>query len=221
MLVTGEFIDARTALAWGLVNDVVPAAELQLQAAELAAEALARPALAADRHDPGPDLDRSGRRAVIDVAGDGDRRPDPGLDRPHDLQDPLPVRDDGVDPVAGPDPGRGLGRRAVHPDMAALAELRRQGSGPHETDRAEPAVDARGVGCVGVGCVALKTAEAAQRLTWNTDRSVAVALEGELFDLEPVARRLGEPVVRLAQRVYRRRYSRALRGNANGLARRR
>ena len=32
--------------------------------------------------------------------------------------------------------------------------------------------------------------------------------------------RLGEPVVRLAQRVYRRRYSRALRGNANGLARR-
>jgi enoyl-CoA hydratase/carnithine racemase len=36
MLLTGRMIDARTALAWGLVNDVVPAAELEGAVAALA-----------------------------------------------------------------------------------------------------------------------------------------------------------------------------------------
>jgi enoyl-CoA hydratase/carnithine racemase len=38
MLLTGEFIDARTALAWGLVNDVVPAADLDAAVDALAAK---------------------------------------------------------------------------------------------------------------------------------------------------------------------------------------
>lgn len=37
MLVTGEMIDARTAADWGLVNHVVPAAELQAETRKLAA----------------------------------------------------------------------------------------------------------------------------------------------------------------------------------------
>jgi enoyl-CoA hydratase/carnithine racemase len=36
MLLTGEFIDARRAADWGLVNRVVPAAELRAQTLELA-----------------------------------------------------------------------------------------------------------------------------------------------------------------------------------------
>lgn len=38
MLLTGEFIDARTALAWGLVNDVVAAADLDAAVDALAAK---------------------------------------------------------------------------------------------------------------------------------------------------------------------------------------
>jgi hypothetical protein len=40
---------------------------------ELTAETLARPALAADRLDPGGDLADDRRWAVVDIAGDGDR----------------------------------------------------------------------------------------------------------------------------------------------------
>src|SRR5262249_27497772 len=36
MLLTGSFIDARTAAAWGLVNEVVAASELEHQTRELA-----------------------------------------------------------------------------------------------------------------------------------------------------------------------------------------
>jgi enoyl-CoA hydratase/carnithine racemase len=43
MLLTGEFIDARTALAWGLVNRVVPPAELDDAVAALAQTLIAKP----------------------------------------------------------------------------------------------------------------------------------------------------------------------------------
>ena len=43
MLFTGEFIDASTALAWGLVNRVVPVAELDAATQALAATILAKP----------------------------------------------------------------------------------------------------------------------------------------------------------------------------------
>jgi len=46
MLVTGEFIDAATAMARGLVNRVVAAAELDAEVARLAAAIIARPAVA-------------------------------------------------------------------------------------------------------------------------------------------------------------------------------
>lgn len=44
LLLTGEFIDAATALAWGLVNRVVPPAQLDAQVGELAALLLSKPA---------------------------------------------------------------------------------------------------------------------------------------------------------------------------------
>jgi len=43
MLMTGEFIDAATALDWGLVNRVVPASELDTAVRELAALLLSKP----------------------------------------------------------------------------------------------------------------------------------------------------------------------------------
>jgi enoyl-CoA hydratase/carnithine racemase len=43
MLFTGEFIDAATAMEWGLVNRVVPPAELDAEVARLARELLAKP----------------------------------------------------------------------------------------------------------------------------------------------------------------------------------
>jgi len=46
MLVTGDFIDARTALARGLVNRVVALADLDLAVAHLASQITAKPALA-------------------------------------------------------------------------------------------------------------------------------------------------------------------------------
>ena len=42
MLVTGRFIDAATAADWELVNDAVPADQLDARVAELAAEILSR-----------------------------------------------------------------------------------------------------------------------------------------------------------------------------------
>ena len=49
MLVTGRFIDAATAADWGLVNDAVPADQLDARVAELAAEILSK-SPAAIRH---------------------------------------------------------------------------------------------------------------------------------------------------------------------------
>src|SRR5439155_7617090 len=43
MLLTGDLIDAHTALAWGLVNRVVPAAQLDAAVADLAKQIAAKP----------------------------------------------------------------------------------------------------------------------------------------------------------------------------------
>jgi len=43
MLLTGDLIDAHTALAWGLVNRVVPAVELDAAVADLAKQIAAKP----------------------------------------------------------------------------------------------------------------------------------------------------------------------------------
>ena len=43
MLLTGELVDARKALEWGLVNSVVPAAELEKATLELAAKIAEKP----------------------------------------------------------------------------------------------------------------------------------------------------------------------------------
>jgi enoyl-CoA hydratase/carnithine racemase len=45
MLLTGEFIDAHTALRWGLINKVVPEAQLDEAVRALAETLLAKPAL--------------------------------------------------------------------------------------------------------------------------------------------------------------------------------
>src|SRR5258707_4591669 len=46
LLLTGEFIDAATALEWGLVNRVVAPAQLDAQVSELAGLLLSKPAAA-------------------------------------------------------------------------------------------------------------------------------------------------------------------------------
>jgi hypothetical protein len=112
------------------------------QALELAPEALARPALPAD------DLDRrslvpNDRRAVVQIAGRGDRGSDTRLDRPDDLDDALAVGDACLDPIACPNLGRRLRGRSVDQDVAALAQLRRERPGLHQAHRAQPAIDSR------------------------------------------------------------------------------
>ena len=112
------------------------------QALQLPAEALARPALAPDSHDPRPDLRDHRRRAVVHVARHGDRGADARLDRPHDLDDALAPGDQRVDPVASPDLCRRLRGVPVHEDVAGVTELRRRRARLHEPHRAQPAVDA-------------------------------------------------------------------------------
>ena len=48
MLMTGDPVDARRALEWGLVSEVLPAAELRARALELAATIASRPPIAAE-----------------------------------------------------------------------------------------------------------------------------------------------------------------------------
>ncbi len=43
MLLTGQFIDGKTAVEYGLINEVVPVTELDSAVAELAGEVAARP----------------------------------------------------------------------------------------------------------------------------------------------------------------------------------
>jgi enoyl-CoA hydratase/carnithine racemase len=75
MLFTGEFIDAATALDWGLVNRVVPLATLESETAALAATIIARPSAVvaagkrffyAQIEQPIEDAYRSATRAISD-----------------------------------------------------------------------------------------------------------------------------------------------------------
>ena len=68
------------------------------QALELAPETLAGPALPADWHHPRLGL-RHDRRAVVQVASRGGGGPDPRLDRSHDLDDALAIRDERLHPM--------------------------------------------------------------------------------------------------------------------------
>src|SRR4029078_1793927 len=99
---------------------------------ELPAEALARPALAADRLDAGRDLSDHRRGAVVDEARSGFRRTDAILDRPDNLDDSLTVRDQGMHDVAGTDLRRRLGRAAADADIPAIAHLPSHGAPPGE-----------------------------------------------------------------------------------------
>jgi len=79
MLLTGELIDATTALDWGLVNRVVPAEELDAEVARLAAAVVARsaPVIANGKRTFYAQLDqplerayaRAGEAMVCDVTG--------------------------------------------------------------------------------------------------------------------------------------------------------
>jgi hypothetical protein len=70
------------------------------EALELAPETLAGPALPTHGHDLWPGL-RHDRRAVVHVTGRGDEGSDTRVDRPHDLDNALPIRDEGLHPIAG------------------------------------------------------------------------------------------------------------------------
>src|SRR5664279_3595959 len=79
MLLTGELLDARTALEWGLVNRVVPAEQLEAEIARLAAAVVARsaPVIANGKRTFYEQLDqplapayaRAGQAMVCDVTG--------------------------------------------------------------------------------------------------------------------------------------------------------
>ena len=112
------------------------------QALELAPETLARPALAAHRHGPLPDLRHDGR-AVVHVAGRGDGGPHTRLDRQHDLDAAPAIGDERLDPIARANLRRRLCPRSIHKDVAALAQPGRERAGLHEAHRAQPAIDAR------------------------------------------------------------------------------
>ena len=113
---------------------------------ELAAKALARPALATDRLDAGCDLSDDRRWAVVDVARGRGRRADARFDRPHDFDDPLTFGDQGMHDVAGANLCRWLCRVAVDADVPAFAQLGRDGPSLDEAHRAQPAIDSCVVG---------------------------------------------------------------------------
>jgi enoyl-CoA hydratase/carnithine racemase len=79
MLLTGEMVDAQTALSWGLVNRVVPADELDAEIARLATAVVARsaPVIANGKRTfyeqidipIGPAYSRAGTAMVCDVMG--------------------------------------------------------------------------------------------------------------------------------------------------------
>lgn len=113
------------------------------QALELAPEPLARPALAPDSHHPRSYLGDDRRRAVVLIARRSDGCSDTRLDRVHDLHDTVTISDQRLDPVAGANLRRRLGRRPIHADVTALAQSRRKRAGLHQAHRTEPAIDAR------------------------------------------------------------------------------
>ena len=69
------------------------------EALELAPQTLAGPALPTHGQDLRPGV-RHDRRAMVHVTGRGDEGSDTRLDRPHDLDDALAIRDEGLDPIA-------------------------------------------------------------------------------------------------------------------------
>jgi len=120
------------------------------QPLQLAPQALAWPTLATCDLDHWPGL-RHDRRAVVHVAGRGDGGPDTRLDRPCDLDDPLAIGDERLDPIARANLRRRLRRRSIHEDVAALAQPGRQRAGLDEAHRAQPAIDTRLVGSERIG----------------------------------------------------------------------
>src|SRR5882762_1752632 len=113
------------------------------EAVHLAAVPLGGPAIAGGPDEAGgPLLPRRGRWAVVDDAGRGDRRADPSVDHPDDLQHPQAAHE-GLDPVAHPNCGGGLRGGTVDLDVPTPAGLRRQGTGLVEADCPQPSVDAR------------------------------------------------------------------------------
>jgi hypothetical protein len=112
------------------------------QALELAPEPLARAALSTHDQDPRPELLDDGW-AVVHVAGRRHLGSDTRFDRPGDLDDALAIGDACLDPVACANPGRRLRRRAVHEDVATLAQTGRKRASLDEADCAKPAIDAR------------------------------------------------------------------------------
>ena len=83
------------------------------------------------------------RRAVVQVARRSDRCADTRLDRVHDLYDTVTIGDQRLDPVAGANLRRRLGRRPIHADVTALTESGRKRAGLHQAHRTKPAIDAR------------------------------------------------------------------------------
>lgn len=80
---------------------------------------------------------------MVDVAGDGDRCPDPGVEEPYHVDDPVDAVDAGLDPVARPHRCRRLGRPAGDLDVAAAAQRCGPRPGRGEADGPQPPVDAR------------------------------------------------------------------------------
>src|SRR4051794_12805627 len=120
------------------------------EALELAPQPLAGTALPADERHARSRLGDDGR-AVVHITGCGHCRADPRLDRPHDLDDPLPIRDERLHAITGANLRRRLRRESIHDDVAALAQPRRERPGLDEADRAQPAIDTGRVGGGGIG----------------------------------------------------------------------
>src|SRR3954468_1169744 len=81
-------------------------------------------------------------RAVVFVALDRDRRPDPVVDHPGDDDDPVSAVDPRLDSVTDVDRGGGFRRPAVHAHVARSAHVGRFGPGLAQPDGPEPSVDA-------------------------------------------------------------------------------
>ena len=114
---------------------------------------------------------------MIDITGHGDGGTNARLDRPDDLNDSLPVGDEGVDPVTRANLARRLCAAAVDADVPALAQLGRDGTCLDEARGTQPAIDP---GLIGRRAIT-------HAVYWTTKRKV-FGLPGS-FDL------LGRPIV--------------------------
>src|SRR5258708_5666170 len=86
------------------------------------------------------------RRAVIDVAIDGNGRPDPHVDRLHDLDDALTLVGARVHAVADSHDGGRFRRAPVDPHVPNSTRGRRLGARLVDANGPQPAVDAYAVG---------------------------------------------------------------------------